>query len=64
MTMPDMAMRFILSNPDVSTVIPGMRKIKHVDTNIATSDAGALDKDLLAKLRQHRWDRTPTNWSQ
>jgi aryl-alcohol dehydrogenase-like predicted oxidoreductase len=64
MTMPDMAMRFILSNPDVSTVIPGMRKIKHVDKNIAASDAGALDQSLLAKLRQHRWDRTPTDWSQ
>ncbi len=45
MTMPDMAMRFILSNPDVSTVIPGMRKIKHVDTNIATSEAGALEPE-------------------
>jgi aryl-alcohol dehydrogenase-like predicted oxidoreductase len=64
MTMPDMAMRFILSNPDVSTVIPGMRKIRHVDTNIAASDAGALDESLLADLRKHRWDRTPTKWSQ
>ena len=63
-TMPDMAMRFILSNPDVSTVIPGMRKIKHVDSNIAASEAGALDQGLLAALRQHRWDRTPTDWSQ
>jgi aryl-alcohol dehydrogenase-like predicted oxidoreductase len=64
MTMPDMAMRFILSNLDVSTVIPGMRKNRHVDANIATSDAGALDQDLLAKLREHRWDRSPTEWSQ
>jgi aryl-alcohol dehydrogenase-like predicted oxidoreductase len=48
----------------VSTVIPGMRKIRHVDTNIAASEAGALDPDLLAKLRGHRWDRTPTKWSQ
>ncbi len=63
-TMPDMAMRFILSNPDVSTVIPGMRKLRHVDTNIATSDAGPLDIELIEKLRAHRWDRTPTKWSQ
>ncbi len=63
-TMPDMAMRFILSNPDVSTVIPGMRKIKHVDTNIVCSDAGPLDSRLIAQLREHRWDRTPTDWSQ
>jgi aryl-alcohol dehydrogenase-like predicted oxidoreductase len=64
MTMPDMALRFILSNLDVSTIIPGMRKSKHVDTNIAASDAGALDQDLITKLRQHRWDRTPPNGSQ
>jgi aryl-alcohol dehydrogenase-like predicted oxidoreductase len=64
MTMPDMAMRFILSHPDVSTIIPGMRKIKHVDTNIATSDAGALDQNLITELQKHRWERTPTSWSQ
>jgi aryl-alcohol dehydrogenase-like predicted oxidoreductase len=64
MTMPDMAMRFILSNPDISTVIPGMRKLRHVDTNIATSDAGPLPAELLAQLREHRWVRQPTEWSQ
>ena len=64
MTMPDMAMRFCLSNPDVSTVIPGMRKIKNVEANIACSDAGPLSADLLSQLKPHRWDRTPTSWSQ
>lgn len=64
MTMPEMAMRFILSNPDVSTVIPGMRKIKNVDANIACSDARPLSADLIDRLRAHRWDRTPTDWSQ
>ena len=64
MTLPEMAMRFILSNPDVSTVIPGMRKIKNVEANIACSDAGPLSADLLAKLKPHRWVRTPTSWSQ
>ncbi len=64
MTMPGMAMRFILSNPDVSTVIPGMRRLRHVDANIAVSDAGPLPKDLLARLREHRWVRQPTEWSQ
>jgi aryl-alcohol dehydrogenase-like predicted oxidoreductase len=63
-TMADMALRFILSNPDVATVIPGMRKERHVRANAATSDAGALPEELLAKLQAHRWDRTPTDWSQ
>jgi aryl-alcohol dehydrogenase-like predicted oxidoreductase len=64
MTMPEMAMRFILNHPAVSTIIPGMRKEKHVRQNIATSDAGPLPEDLHSALRAHRWDRTPTKWSQ
>jgi aryl-alcohol dehydrogenase-like predicted oxidoreductase len=64
MTMAEMAMRFILNEGRVSTIIPGMRKLKHVDANIATSDAGPLPKELHAKLRPYRWDRTPTEWSQ
>lgn len=64
MTMPEMAMRFILNEPRVSTIIPGMRKLKHVDANIAASDAGPLPDELHARLREHRWERTPTKWSQ
>jgi aryl-alcohol dehydrogenase-like predicted oxidoreductase len=64
MTMAEMALRFILSNPDVSTVIPGMRKTANVEANTAASDAGQLPPDLMAELRKHRWDRVPTSWSQ
>jgi len=64
MTLPEMALRFILSNPDVSTIIPGMRKLKNVETNIAASDKGGLSPELIAQLRAHRWDRKPTKWSQ
>jgi aryl-alcohol dehydrogenase-like predicted oxidoreductase len=64
MTMAEMALRFILSNPDVSTVIPGMRKARNVEANTAASDAGPLSPELIAKLRSHRWDRKPTSWSQ
>jgi len=64
MTMPEMALRFILSNPDVSTIIPGMRKLKNVEMNIAASDAGGLEPSLIQRLRAHRWDRRPTPWSQ
>jgi len=63
-SMPDMALRFVLSNPDVATVIPGMRKEKHVRANIASSDAGPLPANLLANLKSHRWERSPTDWSQ
>jgi aryl-alcohol dehydrogenase-like predicted oxidoreductase len=64
MTMPELAMRWILQNPDVSTVIPGMRKLKHVEANVACSDGQSLDPSLMSALRAHRWDRSPTSWSQ
>ena len=62
-TLPEMALRFILSNPDVSTTIIGMRKPEHVRGNIGTSDAGPLAQDLLRALKSHRWDRKPRPWS-
>jgi aryl-alcohol dehydrogenase-like predicted oxidoreductase len=64
MNMAQMAMRFILNEPTVSTIIPGMRKAHHVRENIAASDAGPLPAALHEALRAHRWDREPTAWSQ
>jgi aryl-alcohol dehydrogenase-like predicted oxidoreductase len=59
MSLPEMSIRFILSNPAVSTTIIGMRKPDHVKANLAMSDAGPLDATLLQELKKHRWDRTP-----
>ena len=64
MTMAEMALRFILSNPLIHTTIPGMRKERNVLANTATSDGQGLPEDLLKQLKTHRWDRTPTEWSQ
>jgi aryl-alcohol dehydrogenase-like predicted oxidoreductase len=63
MTLPEMALRFILSNPVVSTTIVGMRKPDHVRQNIEVSDVGGLDGALLKRLKPHRWDRKPRPWS-
>jgi len=59
MTMPELALRFILANPDVTTVIPGMRKRAHVDENLAVGDGMPLDPAVIQRLRAHRWDRSP-----
>lgn len=64
MTMPEMALRFILGHPRVATTIPGMRKLRHVEANMAASDRGPLPERLARELRRHRWDREPTAWSQ
>ncbi|MCC7446006.1 MAG: aldo/keto reductase [Anaerolineae bacterium] len=60
MSMAEMALRFILANRDVSTVIPGMRKLRHVDENIKVSDGKALPLTLIDQLRAHRWERMPS----
>ena len=64
LAMPEMALRFILNNSDVSTIIPGMRKRRHVEANIGAGDRGPLDAALHTEVRKHRWERTPTKWSQ
>jgi aryl-alcohol dehydrogenase-like predicted oxidoreductase len=55
--LPELALRFCLSHPAVSTVIPGMRSPAHVQSNAAASAAGPLSPAQLAQLRAHRWDK-------
>jgi aryl-alcohol dehydrogenase-like predicted oxidoreductase len=57
MTMPELALRHILQHPAVSTVIPGMRKLRHVEQNLAASDGRPMPAELMDELRRHRWDR-------
>jgi len=63
MSLPEMALRFTLSHPAVSTTIVGMRKLEHVRENCALSDKGPLSPELLEELKKHRWDRKPAPWS-
>jgi aryl-alcohol dehydrogenase-like predicted oxidoreductase len=58
MTLPELALRFILANPDVSTLIPGMRRLRHVEANLGISDGRTLDQGLIGRLKKHRWTRT------
>lgn len=63
MSLPEMALRFVLSHPAVSTTIVGMRKLDHMRDNIALSDKGPLSPELLRELKKHRWERRPAPWS-
>jgi aryl-alcohol dehydrogenase-like predicted oxidoreductase len=58
MTMPELVLRHILHHPAVTTVIPGMRKLRHVEQNIGVSEQPPLSAELLAELKTHRWNRT------
>jgi aryl-alcohol dehydrogenase-like predicted oxidoreductase len=64
MTMSEMALRFILGEKTVATIIPGMRKTDHTVSNMKASDLGPLGQTLMEELEKHRWDREPSKWSQ
>jgi aryl-alcohol dehydrogenase-like predicted oxidoreductase len=56
-TLPELALRFSLNSDAVSTVIPGMRSVTHVESNCAVSDGRKLSGELVTGLRQHQWER-------
>jgi aryl-alcohol dehydrogenase-like predicted oxidoreductase len=55
--LPAIAIRFCLSHPAVSTVIPGMRSIGSVEGNVMASGQGPLPASALEIVRRHAWDR-------
>lgn len=59
MTLPEVALRFVLEDQTVATTIPGMRRVAHVESNLAVSDGRPLPAILHQALRSHRWDRVP-----
>jgi aryl-alcohol dehydrogenase-like predicted oxidoreductase len=56
-SLPEIALRFCLSHPAVSTVIPGMRRARHVEANAAVSEKGPLAAETLAVLEKHVWEK-------
>jgi aryl-alcohol dehydrogenase-like predicted oxidoreductase len=54
--LPEVALRFCLSNTATSTAIPGMRSVLNVDRNARAIAAGPLDESRLEVLRRHRFD--------
>jgi aryl-alcohol dehydrogenase-like predicted oxidoreductase len=55
--LPEIALRYTLSHPAVSTIIPGMRSPRHVETNTAVGDGNGLPLPLVQRLKAHRWIR-------
>ncbi len=58
MSLPELALRYVLSHDAVSTVIPGMRSTRHVTSNLSWADGRRLSADLKWRLKQFAWDRT------
>jgi aryl-alcohol dehydrogenase-like predicted oxidoreductase len=55
--MAETALRYVLSHPDVSTVIPGMRSVRNVERNCQVGDGRGLPREQIEKLKAHRWVR-------
>ncbi|QIN82518.1 aldo/keto reductase [Rubrobacter tropicus] len=53
----EIALRYILSHPAVSTVIPGMRSVRNVERNMRVGDGRGLPEDQVRLLKNHRWVR-------
>jgi aryl-alcohol dehydrogenase-like predicted oxidoreductase len=56
--LPETAIRYVLSHPAVSTVIPGMRTVRNVERNAALGDGEGLPAERVEALKTHRWDRS------
>jgi aryl-alcohol dehydrogenase-like predicted oxidoreductase len=56
-TLQELALRYILTFDELSTVIPGTRKVKYVDDNVAVSDGKKLSSELMEELKHHAWER-------
>jgi aryl-alcohol dehydrogenase-like predicted oxidoreductase len=55
--LPAIALRYCISHPAVSTVIPGMRSVRNVEANVAAANQGPLSREQLGILKHHRWVR-------
>lgn len=56
-TIPELDLRYLLSFDQISTTIPGMRKMKNVEANAAVSDNKKLSPNLIDELKRHAWER-------
>jgi len=55
--LPEIALRYCLSHPAVSTVIPGMRSVRNVDSNVTATEIEPLSAQDIETLHNHRWVR-------
>jgi aryl-alcohol dehydrogenase-like predicted oxidoreductase len=53
----EIALQFCLSEPAVSTVIPGMRHVQNAESSCRVSDRGPLSEETLKVLERHAWNK-------
>ena len=58
MSLPELALRFVISNPDISCALMGARSVEEVEKNVAAVEAGALPEDIMKRLDEI-WEKLP-----
>lgn len=56
-TLAEAAMRYVLSAPQLSVLIPGMKNRAEVDMNLVYSDGARFPQELNSQLPPHMWIR-------
>jgi aryl-alcohol dehydrogenase-like predicted oxidoreductase len=52
MPLPELALRFVISNPDIHTTLMGARSVAEVEANVRAVEAGPLPADILARIQE------------
>jgi aryl-alcohol dehydrogenase-like predicted oxidoreductase len=50
MSLPELALRFVISNPAISTTLMGARAVEEVEQNVRSVEKGPLPEDVLAEI--------------
>jgi aryl-alcohol dehydrogenase-like predicted oxidoreductase len=50
MSLPELANRFVLSNPDISCTLTGARSVQEVEMNVASAERGPLSDEILYRI--------------
>ena len=50
-TLPELALRFVISNPDISTTLTGARSALEVEQNVRSVEKGPLAPDVLDEIQ-------------
>ena len=50
--LPELALRFVVSNPDVSTVLTGARSVEEVEANVEAVERGPLQQEVLERIKE------------
>jgi aryl-alcohol dehydrogenase-like predicted oxidoreductase len=50
-TLPELALRFVISNPNISTTLMGARSVAEVEQNVRSVEKGPLSRDVLDKIQ-------------